>query len=63
MKMKMKTSDIKTNEMLSFLPLRKNSVTIVLNFLIAFIVAIISLKAIDTFLFFVVLYSSKFSYT
>ena len=63
MKMKMKTSDIKTNEMLSFLPLRKNSGTIGLNFLIAPIFAIISLKAINTFLFFVVLYSSKFSYT
>ena len=45
--------DIKREEILSALPLKNNSVTIVLNFLSHFVSAIISSKTINTLLFFV----------
>ena len=43
--------DIKTSEMLSFLPLKNNSVTIGPNFSVDSISAIISSNTINTFLF------------
>ena len=43
------------SEILSFLPLKNNSVTIGLNFLLDFISAIISSNTIKSLLFFVVL--------
>ena len=44
---------IKVSEILSSLPLKNNSVTIGLNFLLDFISAINSLNTINTFLYFV----------
>ena len=53
--------DIKTSKMLIFLPLKNNSVTIGLHFLLASISAIISSNTINTFLFCIGKQSSKFS--
>ena len=53
--------DIKTSEILSFLPLKNNPVTIGLKFLLDSISAIISSNTINTLLFFVGSESSKFS--
>ena len=53
--------EVKTSETLSFLSLKNNSVTIGLNFLLDSISTIISSNTINTLLFFVGLYSSKFS--
>ena len=46
-------SDIKTNEMMSFLPLGNNSASTGLNDSLSFIFTIISSNAINTSLFFV----------
>ena len=49
--------DVKTSEMLSFLPLKNNSVTTGLNVLLAFISAIILSNTVNSFLFFVGFFS------
>ena len=46
------TQDIETSEMLRFMPLKNNSVTMGLNFLLASISAIITSNTINTFLSF-----------
>ena len=43
------TQDIETSEMLRFMPLKNNSVTMGLNFLLASISAIITSNTINTF--------------
>ena len=48
---------MKTREILRFLGLQNNSVTMGLNFLLASISAVISSNAINTFLFFLLDYS------
>ena len=52
---------IKVSGILTPLPLKNNSVTIGLNFLLDFIFTINSLNTINTYLYFVGLWSSKFS--
>ena len=46
------TQDIETSEMLRFMPLKNNSVTMGLNFLLASISVIITSNTINTFLSF-----------
>ena len=52
---------MKGGEMLIFLSIKNNSVTIGLDFLLAFVSVIKSSKTINTFLFFFGLYGKDFS--